>query len=170
MNIETVYNSMMKTAAFTNYGAGAAANDTLRQYDNRRAQLTSDLANQTAGKPGLIFPSPEEFQKAMKMIEYETMPSRHEVEDLYKGFVDKAKLPTALTAGGAGLGAAGLTYAGLGLFPALRKKRLARLLAGAAVGIPTGAIAGHYAGKNLFEQYRNNARSDVNNPTSSRVW
>lgn len=152
MNIETVYKAMMKTATtFTNYGAGAAANNMLNAYEARKSELDKLLANpQLKNDSSLLITSPSAREYLSNAMERQMMPERDELEKAYSGWVNKAKVPTALAAGGAGLGAAGLTYAGLGMIPALKKKRLARILASLAVGVPAGAVAGHYTGKAVF--------------------
>ena len=161
MNINTVYGSMAKRAAtFTNYGAGAEANNMLNAYEQRKSQLDRLLENpHIENDSNFLLTSPSAREFLSNAMERKMMPERDELEKAYKGWVDKAKVPTALAAGVAGLGAAGLTYAGLGMIPALKKKRMARLLAGLAVGIPTGAVAGHYTGKALFNNHLNNARN-----------
>lgn len=161
MNINTIYGSMVKRAAtFTNYGAGAEANNMLNAYESRKSELDKLLANpRIKNDSSLLLTSPSAHEFLSNARERQMMPERDELERAYKGWVDKAKVPTALAAGGAGLGAAGLTYAGLGMIPALKKRRMARLLAGLAVGIPTGAVAGHYTGKALFNRHLNNARN-----------
>lgn len=78
-------------------------------------------------------------------------PDREKVKDLYGKWVDKSILPTAAVGGAAGLGTAGLTYAGLGLIPSAKRNRLIRMLAGLAVGVPAGAVAGHFYGRHNFE-------------------
>ena len=151
MNIETVYNSMMKQA-FLPYGAGAEAND---QYDKlKRRALTAfhgssnyDKGRVDAGKLRL---SDWHARDNIRSEHGDWLLSQG--KDRLNDYINQALPVTLLAGGGAGLVGGGLTYAGLGLIPAMRKKKLLRAIAALTAGLGVGAVAGDAMGRYDLKQ------------------
>lgn len=127
---------------FINFGAGTQANKLLKDedrylefLDNNYQNTTSDLTKQRIK---------DYFGRARNV--------RYNLHKKLDKMVDKANKYNGLVGGAAGLGGAGLTYAGLGLIPQLKKKHAVRLLAGLLVGVPTGITAAHLTGKSRFDK------------------
>ena len=129
MNIETVYNSMMKTASFTNFGAGRRGNDLLVPLQ----QLSREAPNLFPGYSDQARSNDEAMVKGIK-------------EELGNSIISPANRDAALIGTAAGLGTAGLTYTALDQIPALRKKRLKKAIIAAMAGIPAGVLVGDRAG------------------------
>lgn len=127
---------------FANFGAGAEANKILRDEDSYLKFLDKEYQRTKSDS------SKERIKNYFRRA--------HDVrgfkyKDLNK-MVDEANKYNWLAGGVAGLGGAGLTYAGLGLIPKLKNKRAVRLLAGLMVGVPTGITAAHLTGKSRFDK------------------
>lgn len=125
------YNTIYKAAMFKVAGGSAEADKIRSQIDN---QITE--ATEKSMLPGFL-KKPQE-RHTRELTDFIVSPLVNDAES----YANR----TGLIGGGAiGAGVGGATYAGLGLIPALKKKKLVR----AMIALLTGGAAGLYAGNRI---------------------
>lgn len=113
---------------FWNFGAGRLANEELGRWDNEYLDTRKVLEGVAEHNPDVDLTI---YDTAVRNARAKT------VKDVAP-IVHDANLEGAILGGMAGLAGGGLTYAGLGLIPQLKKRKGLRLLAGIMAGLPLG--------------------------------
>ena len=147
-------------APFFNYGAGAAANDMYQRLhtDVDVAEAAGNNYDKAIADNGKM--SEDQLLYNMHKRRGRAGTVMHNIETQLGKYKDQALLPTLLAGGSAAAAGGGLTYAGLGLIPAIRKRKLLRALTSVLAGAGAGALAGHYMGKYDLGQRVSNESPD----------
>ncbi len=137
---------------FAEFGAGGVANDILREnYDRQRDDIVDE--KQRLFDPAINKFNPDLYREQDAITDQLVALRRRRYEHLDKmsPAVDKANYLGIGLGALAGVGGAGLTYAGLGLIPAMKKKRVLRAIAALLAGLPVGYYTADRAAKGLFK-------------------
>lgn len=145
---------------FEPFGAGSAANDFLReQYDYPMDDVDAQLENlEVMNYMDPTKPKPQNPRKAFQ--ELDDLRARRDAIHQAKNekipelspMVDRANRIGAGIGVTAGLIGGGLMYAGLGLIPKLKQKRLLRALFAVGYGLPIGYISANQSARFLFNR------------------
>lgn len=134
------YNEFKKQSSrnFLPIGAGTVGNEILDVLDTAGQAKLNVL--DSLGGPEWETTGREQYLK-------DIADDRQATKESLKPYLTKANLEGAVAGVSSGALAGGLTYAGLGLLPGLRKKRLVRAILALTAGVPVGLYTGHHAGR-----------------------
>ena len=144
---------------FSNFGAGDSANNILREDFDRQGDDLIDQ-EQALDWSGANAFNPETIKEQAAITNQLSALSRrrHARLNAMSPLIDKANNFGIGIGALAGVGGAGLTYAGLGFIPSLKRKRILRAIMAAAAGLPIGYVAADQSSKAIFNHYNKKAQ------------